>query len=127
DEVAGLLGRAGLRVQRRSSQEAAVATDAQVFLLDTVGELATYFPGARAAFVGGTLAPMGGHNILEPVASGVPVAFGPHLDNVREGASLLEQIGAGVRLAGADDLTRFWGEALADPAAARARGERGRA
>lgn len=127
DEVAAMLERAGLRSLRRSGGATSVPSEAQVFLLDTVGELATYFPGARAAFVGGTLAPLGGHNVLEPAGFGVPVAYGPHLDNVRPAAELLESAGAGTRVANGADLGRHWQEMLADPQAARDRGERGRA
>jgi 3-deoxy-D-manno-octulosonic-acid transferase len=57
---------------------------ADVFLLDTFGELARIYAYATAAFVGGTLVPIGGHNPIEPAAHGVPVCFGPSMSNFRE-------------------------------------------
>lgn len=126
DEVAQTLERAGLAHVRRSAGGAAVAAEVRVFELDTVGELASFFPAARAAFVGGTLAPLGGHNILEPAAFGIPVAFGPHLDNVRQAADMLVACDGGAVVRDGAELARFWGEVLADPEAARARGERAR-
>ena len=99
----------------------------EVLLLDSLGELAPLWGRARLAFVGGTLAPVGGHNLLEPVARGVPVMFGPHTENVREAAALLVQNGAGVEVANAQALTRAVLRALAASEEFRARGERGRA
>jgi 3-deoxy-D-manno-octulosonic-acid transferase len=125
-EVAQLVERAGLRLARRSGGEAAVPAEAQVFLLDSVGELASFFSGAAASFVGGTLAPLGGHNVLEPVAFGVPVAFGPHLDSVRQAADLLLVTGAGARVTDGAELGRVWSDILDDPASARLRVEGGR-
>lgn len=126
-EVARLLDEARLPWSRRTAGAARVEADERVFLLDSVGELAGFFAGARAAFVGGTLAPLGGHNLLEPAAAAVPVQFGPHLDNVRDAAALLEGCGAGTRVADAAALAAVWRRLLDEPAAARAAGERGRA
>lgn len=122
DEVGRLLARRALPWDRRSRAAASVAGDTRVLLLDSIGELATFFAGARAAFVGGTLAPLGGHNVLEPATFGVPVAFGPHLDNVREAAELLRESGGGGQVGDAAELGAFWRAALDDPEAARARG-----
>ena len=55
----------------------AVRPEAQVLLLDTMGELTAFYAASDAAFVGGSLVPMGGHNLLEPAALGVPVITGP--------------------------------------------------
>src|SRR3546814_16415397 len=55
--------------------------DAQVLLGDSMGELFAYFAAADVAFVGGSLVPIGGHNVLEPAALGLPVLFGPHMHN----------------------------------------------
>jgi len=122
EEVARLLETRGLVCERRSHGAQSAASGTRVYLLDTVGELAGFFAGARAAFVGGTLAPLGGHNVLEPAAAGVPVAFGPHLDNVREAAALLRESGGGRQVSDAGELAAFWREALDDPAGARDRG-----
>jgi 3-deoxy-D-manno-octulosonic-acid transferase len=123
-EVADLLARAGVRTIRRSAGETRIAPETQVFLLDTVGELAHFFPGARSAFVGGTLVPRGGHNVLEPAAASVPVVFGPHRENVREAADLLLGCGAATEVRDATSLAAAWGATLADPSAARERGAR---
>jgi len=90
-----------------------------VLLLDTLGELAGLYADAVAAFVGGTLAAVGGHNLLEPARAGIPVLFGPHVDNVAEVARTLEQTGGGIRVADADDLASRIGALLSDPATAR--------
>jgi 3-deoxy-D-manno-octulosonic-acid transferase len=94
-----------------------------ILLLDTIGELAKMYRYATAAFIGGTLVPIGGHNPIEPAAAGVPVCFGPSMSNFREIAQLFlrEQAAAEVRDAAEvidfasrmfDDafLQRTWGE-----------------
>jgi len=85
EAVAGLLGTTSLRFVRRSALDEMPA--AEVLLLDSFGELARMYRYATAAFIGGTLAPFGGHNPIEAAAAGVPVAFGPHMSNFREIAS----------------------------------------
>jgi 3-deoxy-D-manno-octulosonic-acid transferase len=128
DEVAQELGRRGLAVDRRSrathSPQPPVAAD--VWLLDSLGELAGLYALADAAFIGGTLVATGGHNPLEPAAHGVPVAAGPHMHNFREIAERFDEESAWVRAAtpaALGDLLRNWAD---DPVAARALGERGR-
>ena len=66
-----------------------------VLLLETIGELADVYAVSDAAFVGGTLVPIGGHNLLEPAERGVPVCYGPSTENVREVAAALEEHGGG--------------------------------
>ena len=124
DEVAELLDRHGVPYQRRSASETAVRAETQVLLIDSVGELAGFFPGARGAFVGGTVAPIGGHNVLEPATVGVPVCFGPNLNNVRESARALRAAGGGVEVRDADAMRAHWRELLADPGHAATMGER---
>ncbi|MEX0899666.1 MAG: 3-deoxy-D-manno-octulosonic acid transferase [Gammaproteobacteria bacterium] len=80
DAVAALVAREGLTLARRSARAPIDAP--QVYLLDTLGELAAFYGIADAAFVGGTLVPVGGHNLLEPAAFGVPLLCGPHIDSV---------------------------------------------
>lgn len=82
NDVAGLLARSGLRWTRRSALSS--SEDADVLLLDSIGELSGLFPYAAAVFMGGTLAHLGGHNILEPAIFGKPVIIGPHMENFRE-------------------------------------------
>jgi 3-deoxy-D-manno-octulosonic-acid transferase len=77
-----------LRMVRRSEGRSCDA-DAAVFLGDSMGELPMFFSAADVAFVGGSLVPHGGHNLLEPAALGVPVVTGPHLFNFAVVADLL--------------------------------------
>ena len=90
-QVAQMIHAKGLTVSRRSTGGAApmAGTGAQVLVLDTRGELALLYRDAVVAFVGGTLAPVGGHNLLEPAVWGKPVLFGPHTDHCAEVAALL--------------------------------------
>ncbi|MFN8627252.1 MAG: glycosyltransferase N-terminal domain-containing protein [Candidatus Binatia bacterium] len=127
DEVSALLAHAGMSVQRRSALDGRVARSTQVLLLDTLGELPNFLPGARAVFVGGTLVPVGGHNVLEPALRGRPVAFGPHTENVAAAADALLDAGAAERVRAAGDLRAAWRRLLRAPAAADAMGARGRA
>ncbi len=78
-----------------------------VLVLDTMGELGLAFALSRAAFVGGTLVPVGGHNVMEPVLSGVPVCFGPHVANVREAAEALTTSGGGALVASAEEAVTW--------------------
>ena len=118
DEVGALLARRGVSFIRRSALPRGAnggwPAGVSVLLLDTLGELAGLYPGARAAFVGGTLAPVGGHNLLEPAASGVPVLFGPSLENVRAEALKLVGGGGGLRVRDAEELGKSLGELFAD-------------
>jgi 3-deoxy-D-manno-octulosonic-acid transferase len=80
DRVAALLGQRGLTYVRRSRGEPQ-NTAYQVLLVDTIGELLQFYAAADVAFVGGSLLPIGGHNLLEPAALGVPVVTGPYNSN----------------------------------------------
>ncbi|BBL75212.1 lipid IV(A) 3-deoxy-D-manno-octulosonic acid transferase [Methylomagnum ishizawai] len=75
-----------------------------VFLLDSLGELRCFYGAADVAFVGGSLIPQGGHNVLEPAVAGVPVLFGPHMFNFAEIARRLEDSGGARSVADADGL-----------------------
>ena len=81
--VAALAHRRGLAPVLRSRRPAHCA-DARVFVGDTMGELRLFYAAADVAFVGGTLVEIGGHNMLEPAALGLPVLFGPHVFNFAE-------------------------------------------
>ena len=78
--------------------------DQSVILLDTMGELSKIYSLADVAFVGGSLAPVGGHNLLEPAIYGVPVLFGPHVDHFKEEAKLLIQSGGGIKVKDEEEL-----------------------
>jgi 3-deoxy-D-manno-octulosonic-acid transferase len=78
-EVEALIRGAGFEVARRSQGEK--WRENAIFLLDSVGELGDFYALGDAAFVGGSLIRRGGHNLLEPILRGVPVCFGPHVNN----------------------------------------------
>ncbi|WP_372637822.1 lipid IV(A) 3-deoxy-D-manno-octulosonic acid transferase [Alcanivorax jadensis] len=103
DSVAQLVRQRGLGLARRSKQEA-VAADTQVYLADTMGELLMLFGVADVAFVGGSLVPVGGHNLLEPAGWGKPVVTGPHLHNFTAISDLLDEAGALTLVDNADAL-----------------------
>jgi 3-deoxy-D-manno-octulosonic-acid transferase len=124
--VARLVAERGIRYERRSSMGGAVRGETQVLVLDSVGELTRFFPAARAVFVGGTVAPLGGHNILEPATHARPVAFGPHTENVAGAAAALIASGGGEVVRNAADLERFWRRMLDDRPAAEETGLRAR-
>jgi len=119
--VAARVARRGREVRRRSQVGAPPLRAGEVLILDSLGELPAVYGRAQVAFVGGTLVPVGGHNLLEPVQQGVPSLFGPHTENARSAAALLLRSGAGHRVADALALARAVEEALADPVAWRAR------
>lgn len=95
-EVAAWLERQGVEFERRSRSDPAQSADERprVLLLDTLGELLQFYAAADVAFVGGSLAPIGGHNLLEPASLGLPVLTGPHNSNGEDIARLLLECGA---------------------------------
>jgi len=111
--VADLLSRRGSRFTRRSSG-AAPDESTEVVLVDTVGELAALYAAADVAFVGGSLVPVGGHNLLEPAALGLPVLTGPHHFNSKDIAGLMLSQGAALQVAGPRDLAAVLRRLLTD-------------
>ena len=104
-EVADQLSEMEIPFLRRSELVGArFPKDPQVLLLDTLGELAGCYGMARVAFVGGSLVPVGGHNLLEPARFGVPIVVGPHIESVAELADRLEAAGGLRRAATAAEL-----------------------
>jgi 3-deoxy-D-manno-octulosonic-acid transferase len=95
-----------------------------VVLLDSLGELAGLYRLAAGAFIGGTLAPTGGHNPLEAARFGVPLAVGPAMFNFREMAEAFDKAGAWRRVADPGELGAVWGEWMENPEAGREVGER---
>jgi 3-deoxy-D-manno-octulosonic-acid transferase len=87
EAVARLVEASGLRWARRSQAQPDAAT--RVYLGDSMGEMFAYFAAADIAFVGGSLVAVGGHNVLEPAALGLPVLFGPHMHNFIAARDLL--------------------------------------
>lgn len=102
DAVEKLIRASGLRYLRRSGDHA--SAPAQVLLGDSMGEMFMYFAAADAAFVGGSLVPVGGHNVLEPAALGLPVLFGPSMHNFVAARELLLDVGAAQEIASAQAL-----------------------
>ena len=117
-EVVKLLSNSGMRWLQRSQR--IPEPQAQVWLGDSMGEMVAYFAAADVAFVGGSLVPVGGHNVLEPAALGLPVLFGPHMHNFVAARDLLLQHQAALALASAADLAPALRDLFGD-AAQRAR------
>ena len=111
DRVEAMVREAGF-VSQRKSRLHDVATGPRVIILDTRGELARAYKEATVAFVGGTLVPVGGHNLLEPAVWGKPVLFGPHTDHCAEIATLLHQAGGGYRVNSPEEIVRYVDEWL---------------
>lgn len=98
DEVFELCAHEGMTVARRSEGESA-GPDTQVYLGDTMGELMTFYAAGDVAFVGGSLVDIGGHNLLEPAALGLPVVSGPSLSSLGDVVTTLDEAGARVEVA----------------------------
>ncbi len=109
----------GWGLARRSAMDFTQEFDREtgVLLLDTIGELAGAYTAADLVFVGGSLAPAGGHNILEPAALGKPPVFGRHMENFREIARRFLDAGAGVQVGTANELAGAWNRWMDDPCA----------
>ena len=91
-----------------------VTAATEVYLVDTLGELAGFMGAAEVVVMGGSLVPKGGHNLLEPAALGRPVVTGPHTDNFAEEAAALRAAGGLVEVADAAELGEALTELLAD-------------
>ncbi|MGN6652194.1 lipid IV(A) 3-deoxy-D-manno-octulosonic acid transferase [Trinickia sp.] len=128
DEVAALIERRGLYAMRRSvwsgAPQAAAAAgsvasaplprDVKVLLGDSMGELGAYYAASDIAFIGGSLLPLGGQNLIEACAVGVPVLIGPHVFNFSQATADAVAAGAAVQVADPADLARVLGELFAD-------------
>jgi 3-deoxy-D-manno-octulosonic-acid transferase len=121
DRVATLIAEQGWVLQRRSDGGPASSPPA-VLLGDSMGEMWRYLAMADAAFVAGSIAPIGGHNVLEPAVLGCPVLFGPHMHNFLPARDLLRQAGGAIEVAGADALAAQLGAWFDAPEHARAVG-----
>ena len=124
DAVADLVRRENYRFARRSSGVG--DPDIQVFLGDTMGELVVFFGAADVAFVGGSLVGVGGHNVLEPAALGVPTVFGPHMFNFAVISELFTEEGAAVQVADENALAETVMRWFGDPGERTGVGEAGR-
>jgi 3-deoxy-D-manno-octulosonic-acid transferase len=116
---------ADARPQRLSRLRAGEAPDpTRPLIVDTIGELERVYALADIVFVGGSLMPHGGQNMLEPAAQAKPVLYGPHTANFVQETTLLERAGAARRVRDAAELTATVRELVQDPAEARRLGER---
>jgi 3-deoxy-D-manno-octulosonic-acid transferase len=119
DEVAGLIAQSGFKLARRSQarsspQHPSAARESDVILLDTIGELAAVYRFAAVVFVGGSIVPRGGHNIIEPAAYAKPIIVGPHTYNFRQIVSDFSRADALVQVSstGADTRDNFAREVI---------------
>ncbi|KAF0220704.1 MAG: 3-deoxy-D-manno-octulosonic-acid [Geobacteraceae bacterium] len=126
-QVAEILKKAGVSFTIRSGLDARSEEFApgEVLLVDTVGELTRLYSFSDVVFVGGSLVPTGGHNVLEPAACGVPVIFGPHMGNFREIAALFLKWGGGVQVKNGEELEVYLQALLADDERRAAMGKNG--
>jgi 3-deoxy-D-manno-octulosonic-acid transferase len=124
-EVEGLARVRGFRTARRTRLTGDGPAD--VILLDTVGELAALYAAADVIFVGGSLVPIGGHNVIEAAVHAKPVLFGPHMGNFREAARLLLEAGGAIQLRDAAELAPAVRGLLANPVRRLALGQAARA
>ena len=113
-EVASWLEKQNVRFIKRS-QPSARTPDLEVVLVDTLGELLDFYAMGDVAFVGGTLVEVGGHNLLEPAALGLPVLAGPHNFNSADIAKILVESGAALIVADAKELAARVSVLLSSP------------
>ena len=129
ESVARLLAGEELRFVRRTALETGQAELArqlalpEILLLDSIGELAGVFELADVVFMGGSLVPTGGHNLLEPAFWAKPILFGPHMENFRDTAELFLRARAAMQVSDAAELARTALELLDNPESRRQLGE----
>jgi 3-deoxy-D-manno-octulosonic-acid transferase len=124
--VPALVEAAGFRCLRRSALDPAAWRDGEVLLLDSLGELPQVYALASVVFVGGSLVPSGGHNILEPAVAGKAVVVGPHMENFQEIAEQFRSERALVQVGSAEELASEVSALLLDDRRRRDLGERAR-
>jgi 3-deoxy-D-manno-octulosonic-acid transferase len=114
EKVAAMIASEGFSLQRRSAWSQPLKISRGVFLLDSVGELAAIYQLADIAFVGGSLVPTGGHNILEPAQYGAAIVVGPHTFNFREIVNIFEQ-GDAIKIVTTQTIASQFLELLGEP------------
>jgi len=125
-ELREMLRGGGLRLVQRSRDdlETAEKGSADVLLLDSIGELASMYEIADLVFIGGSLVPKGGQNIIEAAACGKPIVFGPHMDNFRQVARSFREAGAAIQLSVSTELEAELRLLLQNPAKMNQLGQR---
>lgn len=119
-EIQGLAESLGLVAVCRSQGRKTPPPD--LLILDTIGDLAAYYQNCDIAFVGGSLVDQGGHNPIEPAVMGLPVLFGPHMEDFAEIADELLAAGGAIRVHDGDSLFLILERLLDDPAFRQAKG-----
>lgn len=114
DEVAALCAQHQLRMQRRSADQP-IAPETQVVLGDSMGEMFAYYMACDIAFIGGSLLPFGGQNLIEACSVGKPVLIGTHTYNFTEASKLAVECGAALRVTSADDLMQKMQDLFCQP------------
>lgn len=121
-DIVHLLQQYGFDYGRRSLSELP-EPDHAVLLIDTLGELTRFLPFAEACFVGGSLTPVGGHNLLEPAAYGLAIQTGPHMGNFRDITQILSEAGALKFVNNTDSLMAAWLDLWENPERREAMGQ----
>ena len=126
DSVAGLLARRGAAWQRRTALERGADPSARILLVDVVGELGAWWGTAQIAYVGGSMGPRGGQNMIEPAAYGAAVSFGPNTRNFRDIVAAMLGRQAALVVHDGEEMTAFVRRCLEDPEYRARLGERAR-
>jgi 3-deoxy-D-manno-octulosonic-acid transferase len=124
DEVARMVEARGLGLQRRSGLHGDDSVGADVLLGDSMGEMFAYFAACDCAFIGGSLLPLGGQNLIEAAAVGKPVLVGEHTFNFLQATEEAVEMGGALRVRDAGELLTRAASLLTDDAARRQMGER---
>lgn len=125
DDVARLIAQSGHSPQRRSTNQS-VSDNTRYVLGDSMGELSAYYAACDLAFIGGSLLPFGGQNLIEACAEGKPVLIGPHTYNFAQASESAIAAGAALRVADKDELGRQIRHLFQSPDKIRAMGAAGR-
>ena len=126
DAVARLCISHGFNIERRSARHESVAAQTDILLGDTLGELLLFYAAADVAFIGGSLKPLGGQNLLESLAVGTPVVFGPHMFNFSDISRMSLECGAARSVIDAASLADAVARWLVNDAERRDAGDAGR-
>jgi 3-deoxy-D-manno-octulosonic-acid transferase len=113
--VSRLCTRFGCNTVQRTQSQAEILADVDVYLVDTMGELALFIAASDFTFIGGSLVPTGGHNVLEACAAGVAVIFGPYMFNFQEISDQVLSRGAGVQIMTDEELADVVVKLVQDP------------
>ena len=105
EDVGKLIKQRGIKFQRRS-EDGPIAGDTRIVIGDSMGEMFAYYAACDVAFVGGSLLPLGGQNLLEACAVGCPIVVGTHTFNFEEATRGAIEAGAAIRVTDVEDLAR---------------------